>query len=200
MKINLQRRFFYLSVILFVISLNACNRSGSDTSDIPGSGAEKTAQEYFSVKINGKLWEAFPSKEYHEYNLSYKPLSRQFSIFAEAADGSRMDLSFHSISALTTGIYPSTKNDNGILSGIFFYPTAKSSDRELASITFDVPVQENTVQVKKIDKSDPKAYVIEGTFAPIMYAAYETNPIKKTQFTEGKFRVIYRPDGMNPAF
>ncbi|MNL45630.1 hypothetical protein D3C87_1682910 [compost metagenome] len=111
-----------------------------------------------------------------------------------------MDLSFHSPDKIMPGNYPSTKNDNGILSGIFYYPEAKSSDREMASITSDVPVQENTVQVTKVDKSDKTAYIIEGTFSPVLYASYETNPNRSSKLTEGKFRVIYHPDAINPAF
>lgn len=184
----------YLSITLLFVSCNSDTKSDNSTSK------GKEADEYFSVKIKGKLWEAFPSKEFKEYNVSYKELGHQFSIFAEAEDGSRVDLSFHSSKDLTVGQYPSTRNDNGMLSGVFYYPEAKSSDKELASTTSEVPIQENTVQIIKIDKSNKDAYIIEGTFSPLMYAVYETNPEKSTKFTEGKFRVIYRPNSMNPAF
>ncbi|WP_293304492.1 hypothetical protein [Pedobacter sp. UBA5917] len=189
--------------ISFIISLFlasiffSCTETAKSASPLSDNGA---AKEYFSVKINGKLWEAFPSKEFKEYNLSYKELGHQFSIFAEAADGSRMDLSFHSAKGLTVGKYPSTRNDNGMLSGVFFYPEAKSSDKELASVTLEIPIQENTVQVTKIDKTNKAAYVIEGTFTPSMYAVYQSNPERSTKFTEGKFRVIFRPNSMSPAF
>lgn len=183
-------KIFGLALLLF----SACN-SGKKTEEKASATAE-----YFSVKIDGKLWQAFPSKEFKAYNLSYKELGHQFSIFAEAEDGSRMDLSFHAHDQLAVGNYPSTRNDNGMLSGVFYYPEAKSSDKETASTTIDHPVQENTVQITKIDKSDKSAYIIEGNFSPIMYAVYETNPIQTSKLTEGKFRVIYRPDSMNPSF
>lgn len=192
-------RFLNTSLVVFLIaSLFSCT---SDSSNKKKEEVEsQNTDEYFSVKINGKLWQAFPSKEFKEYNLSYKELDKQFSIFAEAEDGSRMDLSFHSKQGIKVGNYPSTKNDNGTQSGIFYYPEAKSSDKELASTTFDAPVQENTVQITKLDKSNKDAYIIEGTFSPTMYALYETNPERSTKFTEGKFRVIYHPSSMDPAF
>ncbi|WP_316787278.1 hypothetical protein [Pedobacter frigiditerrae] len=189
-----------LVVLLFGFMLiNACN-SSTDKKKTSSNSAEQTAEEYFSVKIDGKLWQAFPSKEFKTYNLSYKELGHQFSIFAEAEDGSRMDLSFHAHDQIGIGKYPSTRNDNGILSGVFYYPEAKSSDKETASTTMDHPVQENTVQVTKLDKSNKAAYIIEGTFSPTMYAVYDTNPNQTSKLTEGRFRVIYRPDAMNPAF
>ncbi|MBC6109520.1 hypothetical protein ACFOG5_22340 [Pedobacter fastidiosus] len=192
-------QFLHASLIIFLLAtMFSCNSESSKkkTDEVKSQNAD----EYFSVEINGKLWQAFPSKEFKEYNLSYKELDKQFSIFAEAEDGSRMDLSFHSKKGIAVGSYPSTKNDNGTQSGIFYFPEAKSSDKELASTTFDVPVQENAVQITKVDKSNKDAYVIEGTFSPIMYALYETNPERSTKFTGGKFRVIYRPSSMDPAF
>lgn len=185
------------AIIATVFSCTA-NPNSKQTEDIaqPNSGT----QEYFSVKIDGILWEAFPSKEFKAYNVSYKELGHQFSIFAEAEDGSRMDLLFHSAAELKPDSYPSTRNDNGMLSGVFYFPEAKSSDKEMASTTFEYPVQENTVQLISINKSNKQAYVIEGTFSPTLYAAYETNPKKRSKLTDGKFRIIYRPDAMNPAF
>ena len=185
---------------LLIILIAACNSNSKTEEKSASSSSEDTAEEYFSVKIDGKLWQAFPSKEFKTYNLSYKELGHQFSIFAEAEDGSRMDLSFHAKDKLVVGSYPSTRNDDGMLSGVFYYPEAKSSDKETASTTMDNPIQENAVQVTKIDKSNKKAYVIEGTFSPVMYAVYETNPNKTSKLTEGKFRVIYRPDSMHPEF
>lgn len=187
-------------VMFIVVALVACNSNSNPKQTNDNEKSAVATEEYFSVKIDGVLWEAFPSKEFKEYNLSYKELGHQFSIFAEAADGSRMDLSFHSATELKPGNYPSTRNDNGILSGIFYYPGAESSDKEMASTTFEQPVQENTVQLIRIDKSNPKAYILEGTFSPIMHAVYSTNPQKTSKLTEGKFRVIYRPDAMDPAF
>ena len=149
--------------LVFILS-TACNSTTQSEEKSIKSSSTDNADQYFSVKIAGKLWQAFPSKEFKTYNLSYKELGHQFSIFAEAEDGSRMDLSFHAHDQLVTGSYPSTRNDNGMLSGVFYYPEAKSSDKEMASTTFDYPVQENTVQVTKIDKSDRTAYIIEGTF------------------------------------
>jgi len=186
-----------LSVAVFLAS---CASNSGDVKQVDQAEGKNSTDQFFSVKINGVLWEAFPSKEFKTYTLSYKTLSRQFSIFAEAANGSRMDLSFHTVDKIVPGNYPSTKNDNGILSGVFYYPEAKSSDREMASITSDVPVQENAVQITRVDKSDKTAYVIEGTFSPVLYALYETNPNRTSKLTEGKFRVIYHPDSMNPAF
>lgn len=189
-----------LLVFIAVGLVSSCNSNSTSEQANNTAQSNEAVEEYFSVKIDGKLWQAFPSKEFKEYNLSYKELGHQFSIFAEAEDGSRMDLSFHSATELKPGNYPSTRNDNGMLSGVFYFPEAKSSDKEMASTTFEQPVQENTVQLTLIDKSDPKAYVLEGTFSPTMYAIYETNPTKTSKLTEGKFRVIYRPNSMDPAF
>ena len=202
MKLNLKiKKSLRLSALgLSLLLLFACNSATQSDAKNVSSYATQSDEEYFSVKIEGKLWQAFPSKEFKEYNLSYKELGHQFSIFAEAEDGSRMDLSFHAHDQLKVGSYPSTRNDNGMLSGVFYYPEAKSSDKETASTTMDNPLQENTVQVTKIDKSNKAVYIIEGTFSPTMYAVYETNPVKTSKLTEGKFRVFYRPDSMHPAF
>jgi hypothetical protein len=192
-----------LSLGMIAILLYTSCGSGTGKSPANDTAQTNTAtspDQYFSVKIHNKLWEAFPSKEFKTYTVSYKTLSHQFSIFAEAADGSRMDLSFHSNTDLKPGSYPSTRNDNGAQSGVFYYPEAKNSDKEMASTTSDNPIQENTVQVTKIDKSDKTAYVIEGTFTPVLYALYETNPERTTKLAEGRFRVIYHPDSMNPEF
>ncbi len=203
MKTNLKQgkkngvNLLILPLIALIISCSS--NSGTKHADKKDQSSKNT-EEYFSVKIDDILWQAFPSKEFKSYNVSYKELGHQFSIFAEAEDGSRMDLSFHSATELKPGNYPSTRNDNGMLSGVFYYPEAKSSDREMASTTFENPVQENTVQLISIDKSNPKAYLIEGTFSPIMYAIYDTNPKKTSKLTEGKFRVIYHVDSMHPAF
>lgn len=194
----LNRKIFLISC-LTILSCS-CNSGKNKKSQSFNDVLPTDEKEYFSVKIDGKLWEAFPSKEFGSYNLSYKELGHQFSIFAEAEDGSRMDLSFHSWDRLKVGNYPSSRNDKGILSGVFYYPEAKSSDLETASTTMDNENQENTVQVKKIDKSDSTAYIIEGTFSPSMYASYQTNPKKTSKLTDGKFRVVYHPDAMHPAF
>jgi len=202
MKLNLNLKNLLTKTIfgLAILLVAACNSGTADKEKVTANTTEVNAEEYFSVKIDGKLWQAFPSKEFNTYNLSYKELGHQFSIFAEAEDGSRMDLSFHAHEQLVVGNYPSTRNDNGMLSGVFYYPEAKSSDKETASTTMDHPVQENTVQITKIDKSNKSAYIIEGIFSPTMFAVYETNPVQTSKLTEGKFRVIYRPDSMNPAF
>lgn len=202
MKANFKSsaKLFCQLLLLVIVVVISCNSNSKTEQATDKEKPEITTEEYFSVKIDGVLWQAFPSKEFKEYNLSYKELGHQFSIFAEAADGSRMDLSFHAASELKPGNYPSTRNDNGMLSGVFYYPEAKSSDKEMASTTFEQPVQENTVQLIRIDKSNPKAYVLEGTFSPVMHAIYATNPKKTSKLTEGKFRVIYRPNEMDPAF
>ncbi|MEO7215709.1 hypothetical protein [Mucilaginibacter sp.] len=190
-----------LSALFFLLSCGG-NTPKQTSGNNPGTGTAtaNSTTEYFSVKIDGKLWEAFPDKEYKTYNVSYHELGKQLLIFTEANDGSRIDLSFHSATGLKPGNYPSTRNDNGIQSGVFYYPTAKSSDREMASTTADDPVQGNTVQIIKIDKTDKKAYIIEGTFSPVLHALYETNPQQKSQLTAGKFRVVYHPDSMHPGF
>lgn len=202
MELNLNHqnplKIIVLAIIFSIVSCNADTSKESGKSSLAND--KENSEEFFSVKIDGKLWEAFPSKEFKTYNLSYKELGHQFSIFTEAEDGSRMDLSFHASTELKPGSYPSTRNDNGMLRGVFYYPEAKSSDKETASTTYDYPIQENTVQLIRIDKSDEKAYVIEGTFSPIMYAIYDTNPQKTSKLTEGKFRVIYHVDSMHPAF
>lgn len=186
---------FCFFLFIFLLSCSSSDNKGSKSAK-----GQSSTDEYFSAKINGKLWEAFPSKEFKQYNLSYKQLSKQFSIFAEADDGSRMDLSFHAVDQIKPGNYPSTNNDNGILSGVFYYPKATSSDLETASVTMDIPIQENAVQITKVDKSNPSAYIIEGTFSPTMYASYQTNPNRTSKLTDGKFRVIYHPDSMHPSF
>jgi DNA uptake protein ComE-like DNA-binding protein len=201
MELNFKLKNAFAIIVLWVsFFFAACNSNSQPEDKDVSNNANLVGDEYFSVKIQGKLWQAYPSKEFKTYNLSYKELGHQFSIFAEAEDGSRMDLSFHAHDSLAIGNYPSTRNDGGMLSGVFYYPEANSSDKETASTTMDYPVQENTVQIIKIDKSNKSAYVIEGTFSPTMYAIYETNPIKTSKLTEGKFRVIYRPDSMHPAF
>ncbi|SFH16527.1 hypothetical protein [Pedobacter insulae] len=199
MKFNLNLKGMFASFLVSLV-LIACNSNTKSEDKVEAAATIVNDDEYFSVKIEGKLWEAFPSKEFKAYTLSYKELGHQFSIFAEAEDGSRIDLSFHAKDKLTVGSYPSIRNDDGMLSGVFYYPEAKSSDKETASTTMEHPVQENTVQVTKIDKSDKAAYIIEGTFSPTMYAIYETNPVRSSKLAEGKFRVIYRPDSMNPEF
>jgi hypothetical protein len=156
-------------------------------------------KEFFSVRINGVLWVAKSSKGYNPYRISYKSLSRQLTIVAEAADGSTMEVSFHSIDKIVPGTYPSTENDNGIKSGIFYHPV-KKTDHILVSTSFDIPIQENTVQVIKIDKIDQGAYLIEGVFAPLMYALNSRSTTPDAKFTGGKFRVIYHPDIAGPLF
>lgn len=189
-----------LVILFFGTAAQVATSCNLNTHEPAEKNTAKDIGQYFSVKIDDKLWQAFPSKEFESYNLSYNEFEHQFSIFAEAEDGSRMRLSFHAPNELKVGNYPSTRNDYGILSGIFYYPEAKSSDLGTASTTMENPIQENTVQVTKIDKSNPSAYVIEGTFAPIMYAVYATNPKKTSKLTQGKFRVIYRVDAMHQAF
>lgn len=197
---NLKKTLNNLAFGFICLSIFSCNADAPKETGNSSANAKEKTDEYFSVKIDGKLWQAYPSKEFKTYNVSYKELGSQFSIFAEAEDGSRMDLSFHAHDGLKVGSYPSTRNDNGMLSGVFYYPEAKSSDKETASTTMDNPIQENTVQVTKIDKSDKVAYVIEGTFSPTLYAVYETNPQKISKLSEGKFKVIYHVDAMHPAF
>ncbi|RZL48600.1 MAG: hypothetical protein EOP00_08855 [Pedobacter sp.] len=199
-NLTLKNAICMIAFNLFLFVFAACNSTPQGDTKNAKNETQSDSEEYFSVNIDGKLWQAFPSKEFKTYNLSYKELGHQFSIFAEAEDGSRMDLSFHAKDKLVVGNYPSTRNDDGMLSGVFYYPEAKSSDKETASTTMDNPIQQNAVQVTKIDKSNKDAYVIEGTFSPIMYAVYETNPNKTSKLTDGKFRVIYRPDSMHPAF
>ncbi|RZL14934.1 MAG: hypothetical protein EOO96_30255, partial [Pedobacter sp.] len=126
--LRLLRTLAYAILLLLV----SCNSATQKEEEKSSANAKENTVEYFSVKIDGKLWQAFPSKEFKEYNLSYKELGHQFSIFAEAEDGSRMDLSFHAHEGLKVGSYPSTRNDNGMLSGVFYYPEAKSSDKETA--------------------------------------------------------------------
>ena len=199
-KSSAKKSVFVILVVAVGIAFGGCQSNQTSKEQGVSADAETKEAEHFSVKIDGKLWQAFPSKEFESYNLSYKDLGHQFSIFAEAEDGSRMDLSFHAKEDLKVGHYPSTRNDDGMLSGVFYYPEAQSSDRETASTTMDHPVQQNTVQVTKIDKSNKAAYIIEGTFSPTMYAVYETNPTQVSKLTEGKFRVIYKIDAMHPAF
>ncbi|RZK56904.1 MAG: hypothetical protein EOO87_04265 [Pedobacter sp.] len=199
LKSTLKNHFCFV-VCSLALLFGSCTSNTNTNAEKVSVTKRPSTNEYFSVKIDGELWQASPSKEFNTYNLGYKELGHQFSIFAEAEDGSRMDLSFHSAAELKPGNYPSTRNDNGMQSGVFYYPEAKSSDREMASTTFDYPIQENTVQITKIDKSNKNAYVVEGTFSPTLYALYQTNPKITSKLTEGKFSVVYRPDAMHPAF
>jgi hypothetical protein len=198
MKTTIKRIYPMKKIILIALTittaLSSCNKGKED---------QNSNDEFFSVKIDGVLWEAFPDKEFKEYNLSHSAVDGQFSIFAVANDGSTIDLSFHSIDKTGVGSYPATENDKGTHSGVFYNPEAggKSSDRYMSATTPEVEKQENVVQITKIDKSDPKAYVIEGTFSPTLYAAYPTNPKRTAKLTEGKFRVIYHAGGTNdPPF
>ena len=163
---------------------------------------EKPVQstEYFSAIIDGQPWQAVPSQNLKKYNVSYKVLSNQLSIVAQGKDGARMEVSFHHAGALKIGNYPSTISDEGIQSGIFYAPKARNAGTEMSSVTYDVPVQENTVQITKLDKTDQKAYVIEGTFSAVLYALHQKNPKRTSRLSSGKFRVVYYPDAYNSQF
>lgn len=156
--------------------------------------------QFFEVKIDGILWQAKPNTEFERYNLKYKPLSHQLSIFTVAKDSSWIEISFHAPNQLQIGNYPSIKNDNGIQSGIFYFPKDKKSNKQMASITYEFPVQENTINISKIDKSNPEYYIIEGTFSCILYALYTDNLQQRTRLTSGRFKVLYYLDSDNPAF
>lgn len=183
-----------LGLLVAATALTACSKKKENSAG---------ADEFFSVKVDGVLWEAFPDAEFKEYNVSHSDIDGQFSIFAVAKDGSTIDVSFHSIDKIGVGAYPATQNDKGTHSGVFYNPEAggKSSDKYMSATTPEIPLQQNVVQISKIDKSNPKAYVIEGTFSPTLYAAYATNPKRTSKLTEGKFRVIYHAGGTNdPPF
>ena len=156
--------------------------------------------QFFEAKIDSVLWEAKPHTEFERYNLKYKPLSHQLSIFAIAKDSSWVEISFHAPNQLQVGNYPSVKNDNGIQSGIFYFPKDKKSTNQMASITYENPIQENTINISKIDKSNPAYYVIEGTFSCTLYALYADNPKQKSRLTSGRFKVLYHLDSDNLAF
>lgn len=157
-------------------------------------------QTYFSAQLDQQLWQAVPLQDHQKFNVSYKALSHQLSILASAADGSKMEISFHAVGPLKPGHYPSTINDEGVQSGIFYSPKTIQGGREMASATYDVPVQENTVYLSKLDKSDPKAYLIEGTFEAKLYALSQKNPKRSAVLSKGRFRVIYYPDAYHPEF
>jgi hypothetical protein len=171
------------STMLLLLLLLSCHTKESIKSD-----------EYFFAKIDNKAW------LFKKCNVSYKALSHQISILAQAEDGSRIEVSFHDAGPLKTGNYPSTINDEGIQSGIFYASKHGDLGKEMSSATYDVPVQENTVKLTKLDKTDQKAYIIEGTFSSILYALYPNNPKRTARLTKGKFRVIYYPDAYNPEF
>jgi hypothetical protein len=156
--------------------------------------------QFFEAKIDGILWQAKPHAEFERYNLKYKPLSHQLSIFAVAKDSSWVEISFHAPNQLQVGNYPSVKNDNGIQSGIFYFPKDKNSAKQMASITYEDPIQENTININKIDKSNPAYYIIEGTFSCTLYALYANNLKKRGVLTSGRFKVLYYLDSDNPAF
>lgn len=156
--------------------------------------------QFFEVKIDGVLWQAYPNQESGSYNLKYKPLSHQLSILATAKDGSRIEISFHAPNQLQPGNYPSTKSDNGIQSGIFYFPEVKKSTKQMASITYEFPIQENTIKISKIDKSNSEYYSIEGAFSATLYALYSDNLKQRSKLTSGRFKVRYYLDSDNPAF
>lgn len=164
------------------------------------SCSNRKIDQFFEVRIDGVLWQAFPSEEFGRYNLSYKVLSHQLSILAIAKDGSRIEISCHAPNQLQIGNYPSIKNENGIESGIFYFPELKKSKKQMASITYELPIQENTIQITKIDRSNPEHYIIEGTFSAELYALYADNPKRKTKCTFGRFKVIYYIDSYNQEF
>lgn len=181
---------FILSFVFFLfLLLGSCHTEKAIKSN-----------EYFSTKIDGQLWQSVPAQTFKKYNVSYKALSHQLSILAEAEDGSRMEISFHDAGPLKAGNYPSTINDEGVQSGIFYAPADKNGGKEMSSVTYDVPIQENTIQLTKLDKTDRKAYLIEGTFSSTLYALRQNNPKRTSVLTAGKFRVIYYPDLYNPEF
>jgi hypothetical protein len=179
----------FFSTLLLLLLLLSCHTKDSIKSD-----------EYFFVKIDNKPWHSQPFQLLKKYSVSYKALSHQISILAQSEDGSRMEVSFHDAGPLKTGNYPSTINDEGIQSGIFYAPKHGDLGKEMSSVTYDVPVQENTVKLTKLDKRDQKAYIIEGTFSSTLYALYPSNPKRTVKLTEGKFRIIYYPDAYNPEF
>ncbi len=155
---------------------------------------------YFSAKLDHQVWEAIPLSGKKAFNVNYKALSHQLSILATGKDGSKIEISFHDIEALKVGSYPSTLHDNGVQSGIFYSPRPKNQGLEMASVSYDQPVQENTVCITQLDKSDPEAYVIEGTFSAKLYALSIKNQQRSIDLTHGKFRVIYYPDAYHPSF
>jgi hypothetical protein len=195
MKYSLTRRNWLtlgLFTLFLLMSCKAGIRKGSrDETQKP--------KEFFSAKINGVLWEACPSEGLNGYGVRYKPLSRQLSISVEAKDGSRIELSFHSIDKIVPGNYPSTKNDNGIESGVFYYPATKKEGTEMGSVTFEVPIQENTIQITKVEKTGEDDYLIEGTFSAVLYALSKADPGPAAKLTEGKLKVIYSPGLINPS-
>jgi len=162
-----------------------------------GADQEKIGIQFFSAKINGVLWESYPSEEGEGYQVRYKPLSRQLQISAEAKDSSRIELSFHAIDRILPGSYPSTKNDHGIESGVFYYPIAKNED--LGSVTVNMPIQENTVVLTKVELITKDTYLLEGTFSATLYGLSPIHPAPASQLTAGKFRVIYRAGLNNPS-
>lgn len=175
----------------FALFLLACCHGRTRYS---GPGQTKMVVQFFSAKINDVLWEGRPSEEAEGFLVTYKPLSRQLQISAEAKDSSRMELSFHAIDKIVPGSYPSTKNDHGIESGVFYYGTSKNKD--LGSVTADVPVQENTVVLTKVEFISKDTYLLEGTFSGTLYGLSPIYPAPVSKLTAGKFRVIYRA-GLN---
>jgi len=194
-KIKVPAKWLGLTLFAVFFLMSCRTDSKHNQKRIP----EKVKQN-FSVKINGTLWEAKPAELSDAYRISYGPLSRQLTIAAEAVNGSRIAVSFHSIDKIVPGSYPSTENDNGVKSGIFYYPRAKGEDKEMASVTFDIPVQENTVRILKIDKIGQETFLIEGEFSAMMYVPGSGSPGPHARFTEGEFRVIYSAEVANPFF
>lgn len=181
---NIINSFCYLA-FLFLLSCKSDN---------------KQVEQYFFVKIDGKDWSAKPIKDQLTYNVNYKPLSHQLSIIAQAKDGSKIEISFHSANKISPGLYPSTLNDNGILSGVFYFPVVENLGYEMASVTYNQPIQENVIEIIKVEKMDSNSYIIEGRFSLNLYALSKNNPNKISRLTDGKFKVCYNPELIGQTF
>ncbi len=164
---------------------------------------EENIEEYFSVKIDNVLWEAEADTKYgNPYNIRYNAAKNLLSIQGENKQGlgtsfMRLAIQINNDGILTPGNYASILGAGSDLIGVC---CDNKNASLLYSIDISVPVpkerEENTIQITRIDRSNPKAYIIEGTFASKVFAL--TLPAT-SNLTDGKFRVVYRPDANNPA-
>jgi hypothetical protein len=184
----------------FLLIIASCRNSNPKQAKESHHAYKRQVYGFLSVDIKGSKRTFLQNKEGNSMELNYKPLSRQLSVKAENADGSVMELSFHSVDKLNIGSFPSLLNDQGIKSWIYYRQSDDFGGTEFSSVTYAHPVQENTIKVIRIDRSNKKAYLIEGVFSATMYPADTRQRMQVLPLSNGHFRVFYHPDEEHPLF
>lgn len=181
-----------LYILLLVVTLFGCKKSKTE------EPKEEPIKEYLSVKIDGVLWESQPNTKFASaYSVKYNAAKKQLSMLAENVRSgavSYIQLSLRADEVLKVGSYPSVAAD--------FIGITYTSENQRIMFSVDLSAkdrEENTTQITKIDKTNPNAYIIEGTFSAKIYSL-GVIPIVSANLTEGKFRVVYHIDSTNPAF